>query len=126
MGRPGPYQVQGLIAASHAAAATWEATDWPRIVGLYELLERFWPSPVVRLNRAIALQHVEGAAAALADVTALATELDGYHLYHATRAELLRKLGRTVEARSADARALALTTNPAERELLENRLLASS
>jgi len=126
MGRPGPYQVQGLIAASHAAAATWEATDWPRIVGLYELLERFWPSPVVRLNRAIALEHVEGAAAALADVTALATELDGYHLYHATRAELLRKLGRTVEARSADARALALTTNPAERELLENRLLASS
>jgi len=126
MGRPGPYQVQGLIAASHAAATTWEATDWPRIVGLYELLERFWPSPVVRLNRAIALEHVEGAAAALADVTALATELDGYHLYHATRAELLRKLGRTVEARSADARALALTTNPAERELLENRLLASS
>ena len=126
MGRPGPYQVQGLIAASHAAAATWEATDWPRIVGLYELLERFWPSPVVRLNRAIALEHVEGAAAALADVTALATELDGYHLYHATRAELLRKLGRTVEARSADARALALTTNPAERELLESRLLASS
>ena len=126
MGRPGPYQVQGLIAASHAAATTWEATDWPRIVGLYELLERFWPSPVVRLNRAIALEHVEGAAAALADVTALATELDGYHLYHATRAELLRKIGRTVEARSADARALALTTNPAERELLESRLLASS
>jgi RNA polymerase sigma factor (sigma-70 family) len=124
MGRPGPYQVQALIAASHAAAKSWESTDWPRIAGLYELLERFWPSPVVRLNRAIAIEHVEGAAAALADVNALATELDAYHLYHATRAELLRKLGRTVEARSADARALALTANPAERELLENRLIA--
>jgi RNA polymerase sigma-70 factor (ECF subfamily) len=126
MGRPGPYQVQGLLAASHAAAETWEATDWPRIVGLYELLERFWPSPVVRLNGAIAIEHVEGAAAALADVNLLAAELDGYHLYHATRAELLRKLGRAVEARSADARALALTTNPAERELLENRLIVGS
>jgi RNA polymerase sigma-70 factor (ECF subfamily) len=115
-----------LLAASHAAAETWEATDWPRIVGLYELLERFWPSPVVRLNGAIAIEHVEGAAAALADVNLLAAELDGYHLYHATRAELLRKLGRAVEARSADARALALTTNPAERELLENRLIVGS
>jgi RNA polymerase sigma-70 factor (ECF subfamily) len=126
MGRPGPYQVQGLIAASHAAAKSWEATDWPRIIGLYELLERFWPSPVVRLNRAIAIEHVEGAAAALADVNALAAELAGYHLYHATRAELLRKLGRAAEAHSADARALALTANPAERELLENRLIGGS
>jgi RNA polymerase sigma factor (sigma-70 family) len=126
LGRPGPYQVQGLIAATHAAAKSWEETDWPRIAGLYELLERFWPSPVVRLNRAIAIDHVEGAAAALADVNALAAELDGYYLYHATRAELLRKLGRTVEARSADVRALALTTNPAERDLLERRLIAAS
>jgi RNA polymerase sigma-70 factor (ECF subfamily) len=126
LGRPGPYQVQGLIAATHAAAKSWEETDWPRIAGLYELLERFWPSPVVRLNRAIAIDHVEGAAAALADVSALAAELDGYYLYHATRAELLRKLGRTVEARSADVRALALTTNPAERDLLERRLIAAS
>jgi RNA polymerase sigma-70 factor (ECF subfamily) len=78
------------------------------------------------LNRAIAIDHVEGAAAALADVNALAAELDGYYLYHATRAELLRKLGRTVEARSADVRALALTTNPAERDLLERRLIAAS
>jgi RNA polymerase sigma-70 factor (ECF subfamily) len=126
MGRPGPYQVQALIAASHAGAKSWEATDWPRIIGLYELLERFWPSPVVRLNRAIAIEHVEGAAAALAEVTALAAELDGYHLYHATRAELLRKLGRAAEARGADARALALTENPAERELLEGRLIAGT
>ena len=126
LGRPGPYQVQGLIAATHAAAKSWEETDWPRIAGLYELLERFWPSPVVRLNRAIAINHVEGAAAALADLNSLAAELDGYYLYHATRAELLRKLDRTVEARSADVRALALTTNPAERDLLERRLIAAS
>jgi len=126
LGRPGPYQVQGLIAATHAAAKSWEETDWPRIAGLYELLERFWPSPVVRLNRAIAIDHVEGAAAALADLNSLAAELDGYYLYHATRAELLRKLGRTVEARSADVRALALTANPAERDLLERRLIAAS
>ena len=126
LGRPGPYQVQGLIAATHAAAKSWEETDWPRIAGLYELLERFWPSPVVRLNRAIAINHVEGAAAALADLNSLAAELDGFYLYHATRAELLRKLGRTVEARSADVRALALTANPAERDLLERRLIAAS
>ncbi|HXI96850.1 MAG TPA: DUF6596 domain-containing protein [Candidatus Acidoferrum sp.] len=126
LGRPGPYQVQGLIAASHAAAKSWEATDWPRIVGLYELLERFWPSPVVRLNRAIAMEHIEGPAAALTDVNALAAELDGYHLYHATRAELLRKLGRGAEAYTADARARELTANPAEQELLESRLIAGS
>ena len=81
---------------------------------------------MVRLNRAIAIDHVEGAAAALADLNSLAAELDGYYLYHATRAELLRKLGRTVEARSADVRALALTANPAERDLLERRLIAAS
>jgi RNA polymerase sigma-70 factor (ECF subfamily) len=126
LGRPGPYQVQGLIAASHAAAKSWEATDWPRIVGLYELLERFWPSPVVRLNRAIAMEHIEGPAAALTDVNMLAAELDGYHLYHATRAELLRKLGRAAEAYTADARARELTANPAEQELLESRLIAGS
>jgi RNA polymerase sigma-70 factor (ECF subfamily) len=124
LGRPGPYQVQGLIAASHAAAKSWEATDWPRIVGLYELLERFWPSPVVRLNRAIAMEHIEGPAAALTDVNTLAAELDAYHLYHATRAELLRKLGRAAEAHTADARARELTANPAEQELLDSRLIA--
>jgi RNA polymerase sigma factor (sigma-70 family) len=125
MGRPGPYQVQALIAASHAESPTWEATDWPRIVGLYELLERFWPSPVVRLNRAIALEHVEGPEAALAEVDLLAEELDGYHLFHATRGQLLRRVGERDKARAADARALELTDNPAERELLEGRLLGA-
>jgi RNA polymerase sigma factor (sigma-70 family) len=123
MGRPGPYQVQAAIAALHSESASWEATDWEEIVALYSLLLAFLPSPVVRLNRAIALRHLAGPSAALAEVEAVASELDSYHLLHATRAELLRDLGRTAEARREDEAALRLTQNPAERELLRQRLL---
>jgi RNA polymerase sigma-70 factor (ECF subfamily) len=122
MRRPGPYQLQAAIAACHAEAPSWAATDWRQIVVLYDLLLRLTPSPVVRLNRAVALRWVAGSAAALAEVDALAGALDGYHLFHATRAELLQELGRGREARTAEERALGLTANRAERALLERRL----
>jgi RNA polymerase sigma-70 factor (ECF subfamily) len=120
--RPGPYQLQALIALAHANARSWEDTRWPEIVRAYDSLLEFGDSPVVRLNRAIALGHVAGPAPALAEVDALADDLERYHLFHATRAELLRELGRTDEARAADRRALELTENPAERALLQKRL----
>ena len=120
--RPGPYQVQAAIVACHAEAGSWETTDWPQILALYDVLIRFEPSPIVALNRAIALRYVAGSASALAEADALAPALDRYHLFHATRAELLRALGRTDEARAADLRAIALTANPAEQALLRERL----
>jgi len=89
---------------------------------LYDRLLERWPSPVARLNRAIALREVGGAEAALAEVDAVAAELDGYHLLHATRGELLREVGRDDDARAAERTALALTGNPGERSLLEERL----
>jgi RNA polymerase sigma factor (sigma-70 family) len=121
-GRPGPYQLQAAIVACHAEAARWEDTDWPQILALYDVLLRSAWSPVVALNRAIAVRYVRGAAAALADIMALTGKLDGYRLFWATKAELLRELGQSSEARLADTRALALTGNPAERALLEQRL----
>ncbi len=121
-GRPGPYQVQAAIAAVHCEAPTWEATDWTRLVSLYTLLATLEPTPVVRLNRAIAVSHVRGAAAALAEVDALGDDLDSYHLFHATRAALLRELGRDDDAGDADRRAVTLTANVAEQRLLSNRL----
>ncbi|HKF78049.1 MAG TPA: sigma-70 family RNA polymerase sigma factor [Candidatus Dormibacteraeota bacterium] len=124
-GRPGPYQLQAAIAACHAEALSWEATDWRQVLLLYDALLRLTPTAVVRLNRAIALGHGVGPDEALAEVERLEPELRHYHLFHATRAELLRRLGRPVEARAADGRALALTRNPAERRLLEERLAAS-
>jgi RNA polymerase sigma-70 factor (ECF subfamily) len=120
--RPGPYQLQALIALAHADAPSWEETRWPEIVRAYDGLLEFGDSPVVRLNRAIAVRHVAGPELALADVDALAGDLDRYHLFHATRAELLRELGRPDEARAADRRALEFTENPAERALLQKRL----
>ena len=126
IGRPGPYQLQAAIAACHAEAASWEETDWDQIALLYEKLVDLSPSPVVRLNRAISLSHVLGAAVALHEVEALAGSLDHYHLFHATRAEMLRQLGRTAEAHLADERALQLTRNPAERSLLSERLFQPS
>jgi len=122
MRRPGPYQLQAAIAACHAEAPSWGATDWPQIMVLYDMLLRFNRSPVVRLNRAVALRWVGGPEAALAEVEALARELDGYHIFHATRAELLLGLGRREQARAAELRALGLTVNRAERSLLERRL----
>ena len=121
-GRPGPYQLQALIALAHSDAPSWDETRWPDIVQIYDRLLEFNDSPVVRLNRAIAVWHVAGAERALRELEPLATELDGYHLYHATRGELHRDLGRTDDARAADRRALDLTENPAERALLERRL----
>ena len=120
--RPGPYQLQALIAMAHTDAASWEQTRWVDIVRAYDRLLTFTDSPIVRLNRAIAVRHVAGPAHALTLVDALADDLESYHLFHATRAELLRDLGRLGDARVADRRALALTENPAERALLERRL----
>jgi RNA polymerase sigma factor (sigma-70 family) len=122
MGRPGPYQVQAAIVACHAEAPSWEKTDWRQILALYDVLRRFDSSPVVALNRAIALRYVAGPAAALGAIDRLAGTLDRYHLFHATRAELLRALGRMPEAKQADLRAIALTANPAERALLSGRI----
>jgi RNA polymerase sigma-70 factor (ECF subfamily) len=122
MGKPGPYQLQAAIVACHAEAASWEETDWPQILLLYDALIRHLPTPVVALHRAIAHGQVSGPAAALADLDALGGTLASYHLFHATRAQLLRELGRAAEARRADEQALGLTANPAERALLEQRL----
>jgi RNA polymerase sigma factor (sigma-70 family) len=124
MRRPGRYQLQAAIAACHAEAPSREATDWAQIVVLYDMLLRLDPSPVVRLNRAVALRWVAGPEAALAEVDSLAGRLDGYHLLHATRAELLLALGRREQARTAELLALRLTANRAERSLLERRLEA--
>jgi RNA polymerase sigma factor (sigma-70 family) len=121
-GLPGPYQLQAAILAAHATAPSWEATPWPAVVALYDALYRLSPTPVVALNRALALGERDGAAMALAELEPLAARLDGYHLYHAARAELLRRTGDPEAARDADRRALALTDNPAERRLLEGRL----
>ncbi|HSS88945.1 MAG TPA: DUF6596 domain-containing protein [Streptosporangiaceae bacterium] len=122
MHRPGPYQIQAAIAAVHGQAPSYEATDWGRIRLLYDRLDLLTPSPVVRLNRAVATRFAIGPQAALAEVEPLADELDGYRLFHAVRAELLDELGRHEQARAANERALALAANPAERELLARRL----
>jgi RNA polymerase sigma factor (sigma-70 family) len=122
MQRPGPYQIQAAIAAIHAAAPDYEHTNWAQIRALYDRLDQFIPSPVVRLNRAVATRYTLGPPAALAEVAALAGDLDGYRLFHAVRAELLTDLGHHEEARAANERALALAGNPAERELLARRL----
>jgi RNA polymerase sigma-70 factor (ECF subfamily) len=118
----GTYQLQAAIAALHARAPRPEDTDWPEIAGLYTALAARNPSPVVRLNRAVAIVMADGPGAGLPLVDELATELDGYHLFHATRADLLRRLGRRDEADDAYRRALDLATNPAERRFLEGRL----
>ena len=120
--RSGPYQLQAAIVACHADAASWVDTDWEQIVLLYDMLHHLAPSQVVRLHRAVALRYTAGPGPALAEVDALADDLDAYHLLHATRAELLRDLGRPDEARAADERALELTANPAEQALLQQRI----
>ena len=120
--RPGPYQLQAAIVACHAEAERWEDTDWEQIVLLYDMLLHLAPSPVTRLHRAIAVRYVTGARAAMAELDGLADLLGEYHLYHASRAELLRELGQPDQARAADQRALELTANPAQRALLRQRL----
>ena len=123
-GGPGPFAVQAAVAALHCQAPRAEDTDWAQIVRLYDLLERLQPSPIVSLNRAAAIAMVQGPGPALALVDALAAggELDRYHLLHAARADLLRRLGLSAEAAKSYARALALVTNDAERRFLERRL----
>jgi RNA polymerase sigma-70 factor (ECF subfamily) len=123
-GRAGPYQVQAAIAALHARAPRPEDTDWPQIAGLYEALGRMSPTPVVALNRAVAVAMADGPERGLAMVDALRDELDGYQLFHAARADLLRRMERSAEAADAYRRALDLTTNAVERAYLENRLAA--
>lgn len=118
--QPGPYQVQAAIAAVHSEAASASDTDWPQVVELYDHLYALTPTPVVALNRAIAVAEVQGPEVALALVDEL--PLDTYHLWHAARGDLLERLGDQDAARSAFESAAALTDNPAERSLLEVRL----
>jgi RNA polymerase sigma-70 factor (ECF subfamily) len=122
MRAPGPYQLQAAIAALHSEARSWAETDWHQIVLLYDVLLRLSDSPVVRLNRAVAVSHFEGPEIALGEVNDLAISLSGYHLFHSTRAELLDQVGEPALAREARLRALELCQNPAERSLLERKL----
>ena len=121
VGPGGRFGLMAAIAAVHAEAERWEDTDWSEILGLYDLLVARWPSPVVRLNRVVALAYVDGPAAALEqlpDDPALAT----YPYLYSTRAELLRRLGRGAEARAAYEEALAFTSDPAQAAFLQRRL----
>ncbi len=122
--RFGPYTLQAAIAAVHASAANAEATDWARIVALYDVLLRIEPSPVIALNRTVALSMRDGPRAALADLDTVMADgvLDDYHLAHAARADLCRQLGRYPEARQACERALELARQEPERRLLQRRL----
>ena len=119
---PGPFALQAAIAAEHCRAARAEDTDWPRIVNFYDLLELVQPSPIVSLNRAVAVAMAEGPEPALRLIDSLASELENYHLLHAARADLLRRIGSTKEAAKSYERALALVTNESERRFLERRL----
>jgi RNA polymerase sigma-70 factor (ECF subfamily) len=123
-GGPGPFALQAAIAALHCQAARAEDTDWPQIVRLYELLERLQPSPIVSLNRAAAVAMVDGPRPALALIDGLAAggDLDHYHLLHAVRADLLRRLGSAERAAKSYENAIGLCTNAAERRFLERRL----
>jgi len=122
--RIGPYAIQAAISAVHAHTADAAATDWAEIVGLYDVLVRIDPSPVVELNRAVAVAMRDGPAAGLDLVEAIFArgDLADYRLAHAARGDLCRRLGKNAEARSAYARALALTRQEAERRFIERRL----
>jgi RNA polymerase sigma-70 factor, ECF subfamily len=120
----GPFSLQAAIAAVHCQAARAEDTDWARIVRYYDLLERVQPSPIVSLNRAVAIAMLDGPEAALELIDAIVATgaLDDYHLLHAARADLLRRIGSSAEAAKSYERALALVTNGSERRFLERRL----
>lgn len=121
---PGRFALMAAIAAVHAEAPTWQDTDWREVVALYDLLVQIWPSPVVALNRAVALGFSDGPAAGLAELDALAAEpqLAGYGYLAAARADFLRRLGRSAEAQVSYEEALHLTENKAERDFLARRL----
>jgi len=123
-GGPSAFALQAAIAALHCQAARPEDTDWPQILCLYDLLERLQPSPIVSLNRAVAIAVVDGPQSALSIVDGLerAGTLNRHHLLHAVRADLLRRLGSSEEAARSYERALALVTNDSERRFLERRL----
>ena len=125
---PSRYALQAAIAAVHAEASSWDETDWAEIVALYGVLGELWPSPVVALNRAVAVGFAQGPQAGLAALDELATEpqLAGYGYLAAARADFLRRLGRLDEARTAYVEALHLTTNEVEREFLQRRLDATT
>ncbi|HEX5730267.1 RNA polymerase sigma factor [Microbacterium sp.] len=120
--RPGRWQLHAAIAACHADAPQGNATDWLQVLTLYDMLLAYDRSPIVRVNRAVALAEVDGPRAALDEVDALTDDLAGYHLWHAVRARMLRGLGRDDEAMVEDLRALELTANDAERRLLAARI----
>jgi RNA polymerase sigma-70 factor, ECF subfamily len=124
LGPPGPYQLQAQIAGVHARAATAADTDWPRIERLYDQLYVVMPTSVVALNRAVAVSMARGPDHGLELVDGLVArgELNGYHLLHSTRAELLRRLGRDREASVEFARAIELATNDVDRRYLQRRL----
>jgi RNA polymerase sigma-70 factor (ECF subfamily) len=121
---PGPFAVQAAIAAVHCQSAHAEVTDWPQILQLYDLLERVQPSPIVSLNRAVAVAMVQGPQSGLKLIEALATtgDLEGYHLLHAARADLLRRSGAFTDAAKSYEMALELVTNESERRYLKRRL----
>jgi RNA polymerase sigma-70 factor (ECF subfamily) len=123
-GTPGPFALQAAIAAVHCRGARAEDTDWPQIVKLYDRLERVQPSPIVSLNRAVAVAMADGPREGLAllDRLAATNDLDGYHLLHAARADLLRRAGSNDDAAKSYLRALALVTNDSERRYLQRRL----
>jgi RNA polymerase sigma-70 factor (ECF subfamily) len=118
----GPYCIQAAIAAVHAEAPSPERTDWNEIIGLYDVLARLDPSPIVALNRAVAIAMRDGAPAGLAAVEPLLKQLSSYHLAHAVHADLCRRAGRKVEARASYQRALSLARQEPERRFLERRL----
>lgn len=127
-GRPGPYQIQAAIAALHAEAARPEDTDWQQIAALYQALAHHMPTPVVQLNRAVAVAMADGPLAGLMllDQLNLAEPLDSYYLYHAARADLLRRLNMLADAKAEYARALSLCHNDAERAYLSQRIVEVS
>ncbi len=121
-GRLGPYQLQAAISAVHAEAPSIGKTNWHEIVVLYDLLDQLSPNPVVRLNRAVAVSYATSAEAALVELETLRTALDRYQPFHATLADCLRRAGRRDDAARAYTRAIALSTNPQERNFLDGRL----
>jgi RNA polymerase sigma-70 factor (ECF subfamily) len=118
---PGRYQLLAAINAVHTDAPSSRDTDWPQIVALYDRLLRADPSPITRLNRAVAVAEVDGPDVALAEIDRLGGALDEYHAYHAARADLLRRVGRSQESKTAYDRAIGLAGNPAERAYLVRR-----
>jgi RNA polymerase sigma-70 factor (ECF subfamily) len=122
LNRPGPYQIQAAINATHALASSTADTNWSQIVRLYDQLLAIQPTPVVALNRAVAVAEVDGPQAALQLVDALAVELDRFYLFHAIRADLLRRLGRDQQAAASYSSAIERCENDAEREFLKQRL----